>query len=325
MEQANMDKNCNKRGGLSPKVDEPSSCSVTDLPDVLLQACLSFVGPGYYRFVAGTCHMFQENYNFPQRTTWKNAASSVPCANLCHHDKTTTEASRSRDALKVLTHKAACMGNVKVLQWALDDHSFAVIERGFIGASECGHVNVLEWAQKKRMNWFSRELCEIAAINGQVGVLDWIHRHHPVECSLNVAAEGGHVPILQWMKENGLIDLDTIGDEFDYMWWEAASISHMHLLEWLLDNGLRGSTFAACGAAFGGQIDVLLWAREHGMAWDTDTCASAARGGRLDTLRWLHENGCPWDENNIRDAEISGHWDIAQWARDNGCPEPEMI
>ena len=137
---------CNKHIRLFPKDEAPSSISfsITDLPDVLLQTCLSFVGPGHYRlFVAGTCHRFQDNYNFPVQTTWENAATSVSCATFCVHDHTLTE-SMSSVVLEELTHRAAYMGNVKVLQWALHEQSYAICVRGLIAAGRNGHVNVLE-------------------------------------------------------------------------------------------------------------------------------------------------------------------------------------
>jgi hypothetical protein len=62
------------------------SLIITNWPDDLLKACLSFVGPGNYLYVAETCHKLNEQYTFRKETTWKNAAISVSCAQLCLQD-----------------------------------------------------------------------------------------------------------------------------------------------------------------------------------------------------------------------------------------------
>ena len=80
------------------------------------------------------------------------------------------------------------------------------------------------------MNWIFYFLCAAAARNGQVGVLDWIHQHHPVPVNslLCAAAPDGHIPVLLWLKETVPIDLNNV-----YVWWEAAFYGHLHVLEWL--------------------------------------------------------------------------------------------
>ena len=142
-----------------------------------------------------------------------------------------------------------------------------------------------------------------------------IHRHVPHDDYYLVldAAEGGRIHVLQWLKENGLIELDDA-----VPWFEAAEEGHVHILEW----GFTNSKDAFFCAARGGQTDARLWARNHGLVWDSRTCALAADGGHLDALQWLRENGCPWDWRTIHYAQQSDHLDIVQWARDNGCPEP---
>lgn len=73
-----------------PRLDDGASLCILDLPDVLIKACLSFVGPGHYLHIAGTCQKFQEQYSFPKETTWESAASSVSCAKLCLNDNLET-------------------------------------------------------------------------------------------------------------------------------------------------------------------------------------------------------------------------------------------
>jgi hypothetical protein len=38
------------------RVEGPGAATISSLPDALLQYCFSFVGPGYYGYVAGVSH-----------------------------------------------------------------------------------------------------------------------------------------------------------------------------------------------------------------------------------------------------------------------------
>jgi len=289
---------------------------ITNLPDVLLQTCLAFVGPGHYRFVAATCRRFHDFYDYETSTMIANAASCVSCAKLCIREIGSPNA---QDTVRTLATKAASMGQVKVIQWALDDHSYKLQPEDFISAVHAGHLNVLEWEKDNAVdmnNWW--QLCEAAAQSGHVHILKWIHEQHSISCSARVGAQGGHVPVLQWMKKVG----------FDLQKWEvwiaAAREGHVHILDWLHDevNGFENhQTSILRAAAVAGRTNVLLWARDKGITWSNTTCAFAAAYGRLDVVQWLRENECPWSGDTIRSAWANGHPDVVQWARENGCPE----
>jgi len=77
------------------------STSIIDLPEEVLALCLSFVGPGQYRYMAGTCHSFRDAHNSEsfrqafnmeegaeqQKTTWDSAAASIQCVQLCSRER----------------------------------------------------------------------------------------------------------------------------------------------------------------------------------------------------------------------------------------------
>ena len=48
------------------------------------------------------------------------------------------------DVLEMLGNVAASIGNVKVIQWALVDHSHALQREDCVAAGSNGHVNILE-------------------------------------------------------------------------------------------------------------------------------------------------------------------------------------
>jgi hypothetical protein len=78
---------------MDPPSEEPSTkrCRIAQtitegLPPDILDKIVVFVGAGYYRYVAGTCREFKNAYeraNVFRKTTYKNAAASWSCANIC--------------------------------------------------------------------------------------------------------------------------------------------------------------------------------------------------------------------------------------------------
>lgn len=132
------------------------------------------------------------------------------------------------------------------------------------------------------------------------------------------AAAGGHVSVLQWMKDQSLLNDDNV-----YVWPAAVREGCFNVLQWLVDNGFTNTRRAMGTAVRDGRVDILQWARNHGVLMLTaETCSLAACCGRLEVLQWLRENECPWDFYTISAAQHNVHASIVQWARENGCPEP---
>ena len=100
----------------------------------------------------------------------------------------------------------------------------------------------------------------------------------------------------------------------------AAEGGHLHILQWARQNGCPWDMNTCAEAALGGHLAILQWARENGYPWSIKICANAALGGHLAILQWARENGCPWDSCTCAYAALGGHLDILQWVRQNGCP-----
>ena len=73
----------------------------------------------------------------------------------------------------------------------------------------------------------------------------------------------------------------------------AAEGGHLKVLRWARENGCPWDESTCYSAAEGGHLEVLKWARENGCPGDELTCACAAKGGHLEVLKWARENGCP--------------------------------
>ena len=102
----------------------------------------------------------------------------------------------------------------------------------------------------------------------------------------------------------------------------AAEEGHLPVLEWARQNGCTWDEGTCTGAASRGHLAVLQWARHHGCTWDEDTCARAAGGGHLAVLQWAYKNNCPWSGSTILEAALRNHLHILKWARQQqpSCP-----
>lgn len=195
----------NKRRRLE---EQPSSpLRITDLPDVLLKVCFSFLGPGNFYFIATTCKRFKQIYPFRKRTTWKSGAASISCFESCIHDSVSTGAVRNKDAVTMLLRAAASIRNVPVLQKLLIWYPCRCDQEDFVSAGTRGDLAVLQCAARNNQDPVTSSLCENAAKNGHVHILDWIAKHQHIShynCA-QCAAEGGQVSVFEWMKNRDMI------------------------------------------------------------------------------------------------------------------------
>jgi hypothetical protein len=135
------------------------------------------------------------------------------------------------------------------------------------------------------------DVCEYAAIRGSVRLLEWARENLDTlflgwgEHTCSYAAKNGHLPVLQYLHENGCP-------------WDSDTCHH---------------------AAAKGHLHVLQYLHENGCPWDIRTCYYAAATGHLFVLQYLHENGCPWDSATCYNAAYYKRWDCLQYAVDNKC------
>lgn len=305
-----------------------TNSEISVLPDAVLQHCFSFIGPGHYRYVAGTSHRFQEIYSKEhEKQTWFwNAATSVECAKLSLDEKPVFPGLADGDTFSpsdAIVLAASWMGNVEVLEWFRIKGFDYLHHLAFEDSALRGHTRVLKWAESKNMDWYSVGLHTNAGASGHVEIFEWIHStgkaaHVPEEAGI-YAAENGHIAILRWLKEHQMLD------SAENLWHYAGRGGRTEVLDWLGENGYEfRPDLIYGGACSGGQKSVLFWGRDHDMAWDEATCSYAAQYGNLPILQWLRENGCPWDGRVIRFARQQGFDDILEWARANGCPTEEL-
>ena len=323
---------CEEPANKRRRFDGPSSntrrkrkeaACINALPDAVLQQCFTFIGPGDYRYVAGTSHRFLEIYGneHENKTTWSSATGSVSRAELCVKEDTTEEpAQGNRLSLEKMTEQAILIGKMDILEWARGK-SYEFKDMHFCAATFNGHLPVLQWAETKGLNWYSESVIRAAAVGGHIKIIAWIQstgRRMPMPIIATIAATKGQLTLLNWMKER-----DLVGEGKDLA--NHASVGGCtEVLDWVLNNNYECDlTDIVAYGCQGNHKKVLIWARDHGYVFEEISCAFAAAFGSLCILQWLRENECPWDDAVVHFARENGHDQLLQWAIDNGCPTPE--
>ena len=146
----------------------------------------------------------------------------------------------------------------------------------------------------------SRKVMNEAARYGLLEGVKWLRggKAHWDHTTLIAAAKGGHLAVMQWIK-----NCDPS-------------------VPWV-----SGSYYGVCArAARNGHLHVIQWARSQDppAPWDAWTCREAADNGHLHVIQWARAQRppSPWDEYMCRRAAQRGYREIVEWAiaQDPPCP-----
>ena len=79
---------------------------------------------------------------------------------------------------------------------------------------------------------------------------------------------------------------------------------HLEILQWLRENNCPWDEWTCNMAATKGDLEILKWARDNECPWSKATCFYAINSDKFEVLQWLKANGCPWDKKGcLKKAE----------------------
>jgi len=148
--------------------------------------------------------------------------------------------------------------------------------------------DVLEWALEERHYGVLRGICNVAAGEGRIDILEEVwgnvieEDRYVFEAVDSCAAEGGKLDVLKWLETKGLE----------------------------LDRGLY------LNAISGDHLQVMKWLREKELDWNDYTFVDAAEEGNLEVLQWLHYERCPWNNYCVYERDLKP--EAVEWLRSNG-------
>ena len=151
-----------------------------------------------------------------------------------------------------------------------------------------------------------------------------------------VAAENGHLEVLQFLKASGC-NVETANNDGATPAWKAARNGHLKVLQFLKASGCNLRTADNDGwtpafiAAQNGHLEVLQFLKASGCNLETATndgatpAWKAARNGHLEVLQFLKASGCNletadnggWTPAFI--AAQNGHLEVLQFLKASGC------
>ena len=121
------------------------------------------------------------------------------------------------------------------------------------------------------------------------------------------AAVNGHVHVLQYAHEQGC-PWDQRTTQL------AAAHGHLDCLAYAHEQGCPWDQRTTQLAAAHGHLDCLAYAHEQGCPWDAFTPIKAASSGQLSCLKYAFEQGCPWDAFTPIKAASSGQLSCLKYA-----------
>jgi hypothetical protein len=185
-------------------------------------------------------------------------------------------------------------------------------------AAASGHVGCLREVRDAPRGWGALA-CDIAAANGQLKALKWLHAqgHMRDDDVCAFASAHGHVDCLAFAHENGRSlarcrwrdavargHTDVVRYGCEHGWTPGRDVMRIAIasnLPGVLDvlsqhMRLTNETSDIRRIAIGsGALACLDYMNNDSIEWNERFCSDAVLFRRADVLAYLHENGCPWN------------------------------
>lgn len=201
---------------------------------------------------------------------------------------------------------AAAGGHLHVLRWLRDDSVDCSWHAGTCDAAvRGGHYHVLQYALEHgcpSAARFHHPLCT-AARRGDLRALQMLRPK--VETEYRMMWDDQHGVHIIWTSVVGL----------------AAQGGHLHILQYLATEGLllfppSQQNGVLTEATQHGSLPCVRFLHANGISWEATTCAAAVEYGHLHVLQWLVAHGAPFHAQALHDTAMQYAWhDIAAWIR----------
>jgi hypothetical protein len=184
-------------------------------------------------------------------------------------------------------YTAGKTGNIKLLKWCRT--VCPLRESSIRGAIVGNHLAVIQWFVKHDHSFDRAHLGETIQ-SGHLEILIYLHYHvfPSIPLDLHLAAQYGHLHILQWAEEIGIkIELETL----DY----SIKSNRLAIVQWLVERGFIYTAEEVITAIISRNFEVLKWVYTRVKKHSPTYCEIAAEVGSLTIPQWLREQGCSWN------------------------------
>ncbi|KAJ0405437.1 hypothetical protein P43SY_005056 [Pythium insidiosum] len=168
---------------------------------------------------------------------------------------------------------------------------------------------------------------DAVARRGDLSLLQWLFERRadrPISVlvpATRAAAEGGHVPVLEWIMSvlgRGEFPREAMADAVDR--------GHVPAAQWFKDHGLHtGVVLHAYVPILAGHVDMVKWLRENQLGvFDSMAIAASYQGGHLPLIQLFLDEDLIERSPLLTSATMwSGHWELSQYfdvVVGVGCP-----
>ena len=189
---------------------------------------------------------------------------------------------------------AAEHGHLEVLRWAIENHC-PVDAYTYHDAAMYGHVHILEYLHTTHVP-YDAFAANMAAAQGHLHVLEWFEEHGYVlwqDRILKHAARENQIKVLEWAcSQPSTRFARATGLTADIM-AVAAEGGHVEAMQWLRDRGTDWSAFVSETAAREGKLEALKWLADKGCPFDANAAIEACFYGEKDSWNDTFE-ACVW-------------------------------
>lgn len=259
-----------------------------------------------------------------------------------------------RDRTKLVFRLAALHGHLPIIQWLYEQQLLSPHVPGadFV---RCDQPNVIYWMAKQDINISLEISLDLAARNGDLAFLEWIHarRHlqdrYSVICPPNI--DSADMNVLQWLATRyGQLHFTNLGTlavhegnlkavkwlietfnwnrrsdrdaRVEWLTIFAAHFSHLEIMKYLYSvfNAPRFNRWhhLPMVAARCGNLEMMKWLHSIPFYTTTQSMYQAAESGHLEIINWLHEHhieGCTTAA--MDDAAANNHLHVVKWLHEN--------
>lgn len=176
---------------------------------------------------------------------------------------------------------------MEILKW-LHDIRHLTKESQYIPSMKYDNgITVLEFLLEIGCNLNVKNLLFEATRYNRMDTILWIDKHLKINCTKGVilcSAKFGHLNILEWA-------INRIDSQCDFS-KDAVVGGHLSILQWMKEKGLFNNTTTklCCVAARSGRLDILEWLLKNGCTWDKRTCDYASEKGHVNFLDYALKN-----------------------------------
>jgi hypothetical protein len=194
-----------------------------------------------------------------------------------------------------------------------------------------GWLDVVIWLSGRPSVLFSKDAIDLAAMNGHLAVVRFLHESHVAGCStrgVRLAARAGHLDVLEYLYVNQLVEYSTALLE------DAVEGGHMNCIEWVYQkllfqadydfhDNIKINTYSV---VINNRVDILKWIHatfpnfNFNLQFRADWYLNAALiHGYFEMMQWLHTVlGGRFEDNAMIRAVGDSRYDIVEYLLKHG-------